>query len=200
MSGALQCQMQAWAGAIEARRTCGATPRPSDRGRALPPTRTLEAGLESYTLDPLWYCMAPHGTAAGAHLGGEVAHHVGQVAAPERGDALLRRHAGEAVDDAGVAGDLRGSIKGGGGESGPAAKDGKGGADPIQVARLSARTQIRRAPPAPPSPPAPPLASCQILGLRSWVYVRSATSSRPAPTSCRPRRHLNLHTNPPRRT
>lgn len=42
-----------------------------------------------------------------AHLGGEVADHVGQVAAPEGGHALLRRHAGEAVDDARVAGHLR---------------------------------------------------------------------------------------------
>ena len=41
-------------------------------------------------------------------LGGEVADDVGQVAAPEGADALLGGDAGEAVDDAGVAGDLAG--------------------------------------------------------------------------------------------
>jgi hypothetical protein len=39
-------------------------------------------------------------------LGGEVADHVGQVAAPEGGHALLPRHTGKAVDNARVAGDL----------------------------------------------------------------------------------------------
>ena len=39
-------------------------------------------------------------------LGGEVPDHIGQVATPEGGHALLRRHAGEAVAYACVAGDL----------------------------------------------------------------------------------------------
>mmetsp|Transcript_16361 Transcript_16361/g.35559 ORF Transcript_16361/g.35559 Transcript_16361/m.35559 type:complete len:369 (-) Transcript_16361:25-1131(-) len=39
-------------------------------------------------------------------LGGEVTHDVGDVAAPEGGNTLLGSHAAEAVDDAGVAGDL----------------------------------------------------------------------------------------------
>ena len=41
-------------------------------------------------------------------LGGEVADDVGHVTAPEGAEALLRGDAGEAVDDAGVAGDLAG--------------------------------------------------------------------------------------------
>lgn len=41
-------------------------------------------------------------------LGGEVTDDVGQVATPEGADALLGGNAGEAVDDAGVTGDLAG--------------------------------------------------------------------------------------------
>ena len=41
-------------------------------------------------------------------LGGEVTDAVGDVSAPEGTEALLRVHAGEAVADAGVAGDLPG--------------------------------------------------------------------------------------------
>ena len=46
-------------------------------------------------------------------LGWEVPDHIGQVATPEGGHALLRRHAGEAVANACVAGDLACSQAGG---------------------------------------------------------------------------------------
>ena len=45
-------------------------------------------------------------------LGGEIPDHIGQVATPEGGKALLRRYAGEAVANACVAGDLACSQKG----------------------------------------------------------------------------------------
>lgn len=41
-------------------------------------------------------------------LGGEVTDNVGEVSTPEGSDSLLLGHAGEAVDDAGVTGDLPG--------------------------------------------------------------------------------------------
>ena len=145
-----------------------------------------------------------HPQPTSTHLGGEVADHVGQVAAPEGGHALLCRHAGEAVDDAGVARHLRGAWEWGewserqqrgrgcvaalgrgrqccaGPRSPPA-----GGKRPLPRPR-SPRPQMQahsQHPPAPPStpsapqrPPAP-TSPLLILGLESWVCSSSLTRS-----------------------